>query len=213
MSTSPEVFRGIPFPVREIRAGGTGVLAACAAIDALSAGMLLLGTPLASSRGLELAAALHLVAVLMMMSALADVRPSRRWLSITALLAIPLVGVAVAGALLATRGSGSAALARVRRGRRRPASTGAELRHLAGALSPCEALASEDEDQRREALASLGRRGDPEAIVLLRRATAGQDPDLALSAALALDEIGERAERAEPNPDRSELVEVRHGTG
>jgi HEAT repeat protein len=67
-----------------------------------------------------------------------------------------------------------------------------------------------DEEQRRAALWALSRRGDPEAIALLRRAAAGRDPDLALSAALVLDEVGERAER---HLDRLDLAEVRHGAG
>jgi HEAT repeat protein len=84
------------------------------------------------------------------------------------------------------------------------------MSRMAGALSPSDALESDDEDQRREAFAALSRRGDPEAIVLLRRAAASRDPDVALSAALALDEIGERAER---ELRWSQPAEVRHGTG
>jgi len=67
-----------------------------------------------------------------------------------------------------------------------------------------------DEDQRRAALWALSRREDPEAIALLRRAASGCDPDLALSAALVLDEISERAEH---RVERLNLTEARHGVG
>ena len=84
------------------------------------------------------------------------------------------------------------------------------MRRLAGALSPCDALACGDVDERRSALSALGRREDPEAIALLRRAAAGPDPDLAMSAALVLDEIGERAER---RAERVVAVESRDALG
>jgi HEAT repeat protein len=71
----------------------------------------------------------------------------------------------------------------------------AVLERLGSALSPCDALGPGDEEQRRSALSELSRRSDPEAIAVLRWATAGRDPDLALSAALVLDVIRERAER------------------
>jgi len=86
----------------------------------------------------------------------------------------------------------------------------AAMKRLGGALSTCDALDGGDEEQRRAALSALSRRGDPEAIALLRRAAAGRDPDLAMSAALVLDEIGERAEG---EADRLEPAEVRYGTG
>ena len=69
------------------------------------------------------------------------------------------------------------------------------IQRLGDALSPRDALDCGDEEQRRAALSALSRREDLEAITLLRRATAGSDPALAVSAALILDEVGERAER------------------
>ena len=84
------------------------------------------------------------------------------------------------------------------------------MQRLGGGLSPYDALDGGDEEQRRAALLALSRRGDPEAIALLRRAAAGRDPDLALSAALVLDEIGERAER---RVERLDSAEVRRGAG
>jgi len=194
---------------REGRLHDPALLVACAAIDTVAAGILLLGTPLPPSLEGLAAAATHGMAVLLL-SSLARGRPSRRWLGVAAVLAVPLIGAAVVTAILFTRGRGSAAMERRRKARERPALTTAAMQRLAGGLSPCDALDCGDEEQRRTALAALSRRGDPEAIALLRRAARGRDPDLALSAALVLDEIGERAER---QVDRLIPAEVRYGVG
>ena len=85
----------------------------------------------------------------------------------------------------------------------------AAMERLRDSLSPYDALDSGDDEQRRAALSTLSRRGDRGAIALLRRAASGRDPDLALSAALVLDEIGERTER---ELDRVDSAEVRDGT-
>jgi hypothetical protein len=181
--------------VREDRLQVAALLAASAAVDAVAAGILLLGTPLPPMLEGLAAAAAHGMAALIL-TRWARVRPSRRWLGVAAVLAVPGVGAAVAATVVATRGRGSAAaLARRRKPRRRAALTLPAMRRLADALSPSDALVCGDEERRRAALSALSRREDPEAIALLRRAAAGRDPDLALSAALVLDEIGERAER------------------
>ena len=177
-----------------------------AAADALAAGTLLLGTPLPPLESLGLAV-LHGTAVLLLWEELACVPPSRRFLCVAALLAVPFVGAAVALATLVTRGRDSAALGLGRRARRRGALTAAAIQRFADALSPLDALECGNEEERRAALYRLSRRRDPEAIALLRRAAAGRDPNLALSAALVLDEIGERAER---EAGRLDPVEVRH---
>jgi len=182
---------------------------ACAVVDAFAAGILLVGAPLPQSFQVLAAAALHATAVLLL-SGVARGRPSRRWLCVAAVLAVPCVGAAAAAVTLVTRGRGSAAIERRRTARRRPALARAAIERLGRALSPCDALEGGDEEQRRAALLALSRRGDPEAIALLRRAAAGRDPDLALSAALALDEIGERAER---QVERLVPAEVQHVAG
>ena len=166
----------------------------CVAIDAVAAGILLRGTPLSPWLEGMAAAVLHAAAILVL-SGLARDLPSRRWLCVAAVLAIPCVGTAVAAATLVARGRGAAARRRRRRARRRPELSMAAMSRLRDSLSPCDALDSGDDEQRRGAFSALSQRGDREAIALLRRAAAGRDPDLALSAALALDEIGERAER------------------
>ena len=194
---------------REGRRREAALLAASVAIDAVAAGILLFGTSLPQPlEGLSVVVS-HGTAALLL-SGLARARPSRRWLGVAAVVAVPLAGAAVAAAILVTRGRGPTAMARPRRARRRPALALTAVRRLGGALSPCEALLCGDEDQRRAALSALSRREDPEAIALLRRAAASPDPDLALSAALVLDEIGERAERRTRQLDR---LEVRHGAG
>ena len=178
----------------EDRLRWTALLAGCAAIDAAAAGILLLGTPLPPLLEGLAAAASHGAAVLLL-SGLPRMRPSRRWLGTAAVLTVPCVGVTVAAAAIFTRGRGTAAMERRRKPRRRPALTMAAMERLRDSLSPCDALDRGDDEQRRAALSVLSRRADREAIALLRRAASGRDPDLALSAALALDEIGERAER------------------
>lgn len=185
------------------------LLAACAAIEAIPSAILLLGTALPPALEVSAAAFAHGTAVLLLF-VMVHARPSSRWLCVAAMLAVPFVGAAVAVAILLTRGRVSAAARRRRKPRRRPAFTMAAMRRLGGALSPCDALDCGDEEQRRAALLALARRDDSEAIALLRRAAAGRDPDLALSAALALDEIGERAER---HVNRPAPVEARYGVG
>ena len=204
---------------REDRRTVAVLLVVCGALDAVAAAFLLLGGSLPLPLQILAAAASHGTAVLLL-TGLARARPGRPWLGVAALLAVPLLGAAVAITTIFTSGRNSIEKGHHRRRRRRPAPTRPELEHLADSLSPCDALDCGDGDQRRAALSVLAQRTDPEAIALLRRAAAGRDPDLALSAALVLDEISERAERqAEPlgaaAPDSAygvrEPVEVRHG--
>jgi len=179
---------------REDRPRGTFLVAASAAVDAVAVSILLLGTPFSPMFDGLAASASH-AAACVLLSGFAGARPSRRWLCVAAVLAVPCAGAAVAAVSLFTSGRGSVALERGRKARRRPRLTMADARRLAGALSPCDALEDGDPEQRRAALSALSLRRDPEAIALLRRAAAGRDPELALSAALVMDEIGERAER------------------
>jgi len=188
---------------------GGALLVACAALDAVAAGILVLGTPLAPPLEVLAAMVSHATAVLLVCG-LAQERPSRRWLGVAAVLAVPFVGAAVAAATLVTRGRGSFAMECRRKAPRQSRLTMAAIQRLGGALPLCDALDGDDEEQRRDALWALSRRRDPEAIALLRRAAAGRDPDLALSAALVMEEIGERAERQADPLDRPE---VRNGAG
>jgi len=184
--------------------GFLAACAACAAIDAVAAAMLLVDTSLPTTQEVAAAMVAHAAAVLLLLGPV-RMPPSRRWLCAAAVLAVPCAGAAVAAASLVTRGRAPAAIGRRRRGRRRPTPSAVAIRRVAYALAPCDALDGGDEEQRHAALATLSRRRDPEAITLLRRAAASRDPDLALSAALVLDEIGERAERRAGRPDAEEL--------
>jgi hypothetical protein len=60
---------------------------------------------------------------------------------------------------------------------------------LTEALSCCEALLSSDVEQRRAILSALNHRGDANAIRILRWALGASDTDLAVEAALALEDV------------------------
>jgi len=190
-------------PARDRSARPWAVVASCAMVDAFAAGILLLGAPRSPLLAV-LAAIAHGTAVLLL-ARLAGTHASRRWLSIVAMAAIPGIGAAIAGAILLTRGRDVAATVRRVKPRRRP-STSAVSRRFGQALPLCDALGCGDDEDRHDAMSALSRRGDPEAIAVLRWVAAGHDADLALSAALALDEIGERAERG---PRLRDSVEAR----
>ena len=181
-------------PARAVHATEWTWLGAAAAAEVLAAALLLFGGALPWPMAWPVAVISHVTAA-WVVAAMGPAQPERRWLAGAAVLTVPIAGVAIAAAALSTRGRGLAHALHRTRANHRPRITVAAMRHLAEALSSCDALASGDADQRRSALSGLARREDPEAIALLRRAVAGRDPDLALSAALALDEIGERTER------------------
>jgi len=189
-------------PSRAARVGPR--LAACAAVDALAAAMLLVPAPLSPVLTGLAAATLHAAAVVLLLGA-TRARASRVSLGAAATLAVPGAGVAVAAVVILAKGR-----ERVRKSwgwtavRRAPRPADA-LHRLGHALSPCDALDRGNEEQRLAALSTLARRADRDAIALLRRASTAADPDLALAAALALDEIGERFERDACRFDPAEL--------
>lgn len=185
---------------------GPALLAWGIAVDAAAGGILVLG---AAPPLLLAAAAAHVAAVLLVWRA-AGARPELRWVCAAAVATAPLAGAAVAALFLSTTGLGLAKPERRGVARRSPADSAAAIRRIGDALSPCDALERGDAEARRSALEALARRADPEAILLLGRAAAGRDPDLALSAALALDEIRERAER---RPTAGRTAELRHDAG
>lgn len=209
---------------REARVGDGALVGASVALDSAAAAILLGAVPLPAPIGAIVVMAAHVIAILLL-SSVTSVRPSRLWLCLTATLAVPCVGAAVAIAVLVTKGRGKARKARERTGRLRRKLTVAAIERMATALSPCDAMQSGDEDERRIAVLALSRDGGPAAIALLRRATAHPDPDVALSAALVLDELGARAEqlsdravasrprpvaRAERRSDRAVAPRPRH---
>lgn len=186
------------------------LVAAAAAIDAVTAGILLFGTPHLTPLEAGALALAHGVA-LSLLWCITPARASRRWLCSAALLAVPLAGAGVAAVLSSVKGRGALPVARRERTRRGPPRiTASVAERLGRSLSFCDALDDQDGEQRRATLWALSRRGDPEAIALLRRATFGTDPDLALSAALVLDEISERLERETTS---MQPAEARRGAG
>jgi hypothetical protein len=66
---------------------------------------------------------------------------------------------------------------------------GADFGRLAVALPSCEALMAGTVEERRAIIATLVRRGDADAVAMLRWALGASDPDLAVDAALALEEM------------------------
>ena len=170
-------------------------IALCLALEAASLALLLSGASLLGAPRGVAAAVLHLTAALLV-AAGPTPQSSRRWLCAAVVLAVPCVGAAVATAVLCTKGRGPDSAGRGFGIHRRRALTVADARRLGETLSPPDALDLGDEEQRRAALLALARRTDPEGVTLLRWAASGRDPDLALLAALALDEIRERAEAA-----------------
>jgi hypothetical protein len=162
-------------------------IATAVAVDAVATWLLLRGAPLNG-------AALHLLVVSII--GFCAERPSDRLLCLAAAAAVPGAGPAVAAVVIATRGRGTAALALLPPIRTANALTPAAAERLGEDLSPCDALDGGNEDQRRAALAKLVRRADPEATALLRWVAGRPEPELAMAAALALDEIEARGERA-----------------
>jgi hypothetical protein len=194
-------------------AGGALRLAPAAfafGLDAAAATMLFTAAPHPDAAAAAIAACLHVAAALLL-AGWPGRDDGRRLLGAASVLAVPCVGAAIAAAVLASRGDGHAALARDL-GRplgstpARPAAP-----RCADLISSCDALLDGDDERRRAILADLARRADPQGIMLLRWAARGDDPDLALLAALALDEISERAEGRSPLRDTAR--KVRHVAG
>lgn len=135
-------------------------------------------------------AALHLAAVALVI-ARGGPPGSQRLLAAALTLTLPLVGAPIAALMSGTDGRGTigdtgpsdAAPAAM-------AASPADLRRMAEGLSCCEALLVADADERRAILSTLSRQADRNAVELLRWALASPHPDLAVDAALALEDIG-----------------------
>jgi hypothetical protein len=139
---------------------------------------------------LLLAAALHLAAV-----ALVSVRGgpprSRSMLAVALTLTLPLAGAPIAALMMGTDGRGAIGDTGPSDALPAPAQASpSDLRRMAEGLACCEALLVADADERRAILSTLSRHPDRNAIELLRWALASPHPDLAVEAALALEDIG-----------------------
>lgn len=139
---------------------------------------------------------LHVTAAVAVLR-LRGAEPSRRLLAAAMIFSLPLVGVAMAVLVVSLRGRGGGELL----ARREPvqrSESGAELaRRLTAGGPACQLLLATDAETRHAAVSTLQREADARAITLLRWSLAQRDPDLALEAALALEELSARyAERS-----------------
>jgi hypothetical protein len=136
---------------------------------------------------LPVAGALHVVALLPI-ALLGALSGSERTLALSFALTLPVAGALLARlALEHGNGDLTSDLAQA------PASAGeaaaGDFGRLAAALPSCEALTSGTVEERRAIIATLVRHGDADAVALLRWALGAADPDLAVDAALALEEM------------------------
>lgn len=153
------------------------------------AALWLLATHVGSLRAAVVAGGLHLGALLPVLVA-GTLTPSEKMLGGAFVLVLPAAGVALAALSLGTSGEsdldrgppvdpvGFAEPQRVD-----------ELRRLGEALPCCEALISGTQEERRAIIATLTRRADGNAVALLRWALGAPDPELAVEAALAIEEM------------------------
>jgi hypothetical protein len=133
--------------------------------------------------------ALHLLAV-----AAAWVGPqasrSQRALMAALTLTLPVLGAPVAMVAVRTRRRGEVGEVPAREALDARPLTVADVRRLVDGLSASESLMSGSPDEKTATVGMLTRHPDAEAIALLRRAVASGDADLAVEAALALEDLG-----------------------
>ena len=135
------------------------------------------------------AGALHLAALAPILVARA-LAPSERALGAAFAFAIPILGAPLAALSLGTVGRGELLEADPDAPAARPEPPRAEeLRRLGEALPTCEALLASDADERRAIIATLTLQADAGAVALLRWALGAANPDLAVEAALAIEEM------------------------
>jgi hypothetical protein len=137
------------------------------------------------------AAAVHLMAVIVLLTMGADLGRSRRILTASLVFALPLSGVAVAALALGTRRRTVPAAAIPADDVESPTLDAACFQKIAEALSPCEVLSAPGNEERWATLSALTRRGDADAVRLLHWLTTAS-PDTAVDAALALEEVSMR---------------------
>ncbi|HEY4393263.1 MAG TPA: hypothetical protein VGP64_04345 [Polyangia bacterium] len=173
------VLRSSPFPVLPW---------VSATLVDLTAAILLCGHP--TTWTALLAGALHLAAMVPIVASPA-LASSERTLGLAFVFALPLLGPALAALSLGTEGQGelieadpAAAVAVTVEAPRAE-----ELRQLGEALPTCEALLAGNVDERRAIVATLALRADAGAVALLRWALGAANPELAVEAALAIEEM------------------------
>jgi hypothetical protein len=133
------------------------------------------------------AAALHVSALLPIVFLRALSR-SEKALAVALVLALPLFGGLLA-VLALEHGNGDLISDLAQAPPLAAETAGADFGRLAAALPSCEALSAGTVEERRAIIATLVRQSDAEAVALLRWALGAADPDLAVDAALALEEM------------------------
>ena len=133
------------------------------------------------------AAGLHLAALLPVafMRALSS---SEKALAAAFVFAFPVLGAPLA-VLALEHGNGDLAADLAQAPTASPDAVATDFGRLAVALPSCEALTAGTVEERRAIIATLVRRGDADAVALLRWALGASDPELAVDAALALEEM------------------------
>lgn len=163
-------------------------------LDALAVTLVTAGGGSAAAYGL--AGLCHTAAVMPLMLGL-DAGPegSRRLLAIALTATLPLVGAMMAVLALSVRGQAQLAEPMPPADSEAPPMDASAIRRAACALPACEALLAAKAEERRALLAVLTRRADRSAVEMLRWALTAPNRDLALEAALALEEISSTFER------------------
>jgi hypothetical protein len=141
----------------------------------------------ATPEGYALAAALHAMALAPLLAA--GLPRSQRSLAVALTLTLPMVGAPIALLALGTRGRSEISQEMIEEETQGPPLDRGEVQQMAGGLSSCESLLAASVEERRALLSSLTRRPDANAIALLRWALMAPDNDLAVEAALALEDI------------------------
>jgi len=138
---------------------------------------------------LPVAGACHLVALLPV-AFVRSLSRSEKTLALSFVFALPIVGALLAVlALEHGEGEGSLISDLAMAPALAPEPVAGDFGRLAAALPSCEALSAGTVEERRAIIATLVRRADAEAVALLRWALGASDPDLAVDAALALEEL------------------------
>jgi len=133
------------------------------------------------------AAGLHLAALLPI-AFMRTLSSSEKALAASFVFAFPVLGAPLA-VLALEHGNGDLASDLTQAPVASPDAVATDFGRLAAALPSCEALTAGTVEERRAIIATLVRRGDADAVALLRWALGASDPDLAVDAALALEEM------------------------
>lgn len=124
------------------------------------------------------------------------VRPERRDLAAVLSITLPVVGPLATAWIDSIEGHGGAELLADREPPKPPVNGSAIATRLTASLPPCEAIVSADVDARRATIARLAERAEADDIAVLRWARNLDNPEVAVEAAMALEEIGQRFEEA-----------------